>query len=175
MLTPRLGTGGKPPAENKNQQVAEEPPPPPEGKRERMAMPTPDPGAGACADTDDTMEKVGANRGCIDAYAGAITLRTYLKLYDQMQTYVDQLNAFMKSGVKPAKPIDSLTHTVVFVVTYGGSVTPGWTLLNVTTATSPFISAQGLRTHTLLITIGPDSENVANLATQQVVNILAPH
>ncbi|MGO9170364.1 MAG: hypothetical protein ACLP7P_00130 [Rhodomicrobium sp.] len=116
------------------------------------------------------------HKKCNDGpYIGAITLHAYLKLYDRMQTYVDQLNTFIKSGVKPAKPIDSLTHTVTFVVTYGGSISPNWTLINVVTANSPLATAQGLRTHTLLMTIGPDSENVANLATQQVVNILTPH
>jgi len=54
-------------------------------------------------------------------------------------------------------PIDSLLHSVTFVVNYGASVTPSWTLLQ---WKGPgqipnLLSASGLRTHLLVISIAP--------------------
>jgi hypothetical protein len=56
-------------------------------------------------------------------------------------------------------PIDSVLHSLTFVISYGANVTPSWTLLQWKgPGQNPnFASASGLRTHNLVISMGPRS------------------
>jgi hypothetical protein len=59
----------------------------------------------------------------------------------------------------PDPPIDSLLHSVQFVVLYGASVSPSWTLLHWKgpSLSGPAASASGTRTHILNLALGPGS------------------
>jgi hypothetical protein len=96
---------------------------------------------------------------------------------DRMGTFqadAKQIADYIKS-FKPAKPIDSLTHTVTFVVTYGAGIQPNWTLIVLNGPLTQLANAQGIRTHTLLIAIGPEEENKINIQNATVTNATAPH
>lgn len=72
---------------------------------------------------------------------------------------------------QPDPPIDSLAHSVQFVVTWGANVTPSWTLVKWRGPTGTFASATGTTTHTLNIAFGPTSEQnrlLNNLVLQQL-------
>jgi hypothetical protein len=68
----------------------------------------------------------------------------------------------------PSRPIDSVTHTVTFVVTYGAGIQPNWTLINVAGPLTPLATAQGARTHSVIIALGPEEENKTNIQNQTV-------
>ena len=57
----------------------------------------------------------------------------------------------------PDPPIDSMLHSVQFIVTYGASVAPNWNLalFKGPAATGNLASASGVRTHLLNIAVGP--------------------
>ncbi|MGP0088684.1 MAG: hypothetical protein ACLPKB_01790 [Xanthobacteraceae bacterium] len=76
----------------------------------------------------------------------------------------------------PNPPIDGLLHSVQFVVTYGANVSPNWTLLQWKgpSLTVPGASAQGARTHTLNIALGPPAEQARLIQNQTVLNALHP-
>jgi len=59
----------------------------------------------------------------------------------------------------PDPPIDSMGHAVQFVVAYGGSVTPSWTLLawKGPGVNAPMLAASGTRTHLLQLALGPSA------------------
>ena len=76
---------------------------------------------------------------------------------------------------KPNPPIDGLLHSVQFIVTYGGSISPTWTLLLWKgPGTLPGISAQGVRTNNLNIALGPTSEQ-SRLITNQLISNVGTH
>jgi hypothetical protein len=76
---------------------------------------------------------------------------------------------------KPNTPIDGLLHSVQFVVTYGGSISPTWTLLLWKgPGTLPGLSAQGVRTNSLNIALGPTSEQ-SRLITNQLISNVGTH
>jgi hypothetical protein len=54
-------------------------------------------------------------------------------------------------------PIDSVLHSLTFVINYGANVTPSWTLLQWKGPgqSANFASAAGVRTHNLVISMGP--------------------
>ena len=73
---------------------------------------------------------------------------------------------------KPNPPIDGLLHSVEFIVTYGGSVSPTWTLLLWKgPGTLPGLSAQGVRTNSLNIALGPASEQTRLITNQLISNV----
>lgn len=83
-------------------------------------------------------------------------------------------------------PIDSLSHSVQFIVALSGNVTPNWTLVRFKGpgATPPLASASGSVTHTLTIAMGspavagaPPSaspEQIRQLNNQLIINNLGP-
>ena len=76
---------------------------------------------------------------------------------------------------KPNPPIDGLLHSIQFIVTYGGSISPTWTLLLWKgPGTLPGISAQGVRTNNLNIALGPTSEQ-SRLITNQLLSHVGTH
>jgi hypothetical protein len=61
-------------------------------------------------------------------------------------------------------PIDSVLHSVNFVVSYGAGVSPSWSLLQWKgpgAGGTPLLSASGQRTHTLNLALGPRTGNPA--------------
>jgi len=59
-------------------------------------------------------------------------------------------------------PIDSVAHSVSFVVAYGAGISPSWTLLQwkgpgSSSGNNPFFGASGTRTHSLTIALAPRS------------------
>jgi hypothetical protein len=60
-------------------------------------------------------------------------------------------------------PIDAVLHSLTFVINYGANVTPSWTLLQWKGPgqSANFVSAAGVRTHGLVISMGPRSGNPA--------------
>jgi hypothetical protein len=73
-------------------------------------------------------------------------------------------------------PVDGLLHSVQFVVAYGASVSPNWTLLKWKgpSLTVPGASASGLRTHILNIALGPPAEQNRLIQNQTVINAFHP-
>lgn len=74
-------------------------------------------------------------------------------LADYISTYI---NTFPPQ-VDP--PVDSVLHSLQFVITYGANVTPSWTLLQWKGPgqTGNFVAAMGTRTHNLQLALGPRS------------------
>jgi len=58
-------------------------------------------------------------------------------------------------------PIDSVAHSLSFVVAYGAGISPSWSLIKwkgpAGGANTPFLSASGTRTHSLNIALAPRS------------------
>lgn len=73
-------------------------------------------------------------------------------------------------------PVDGLLHSVQFVVAYGASVAPNWTLLQWKgpSLTVPGASASGVRTHILNIALGPTAEQNWLIQNQTVINAFHP-
>jgi hypothetical protein len=79
----------------------------------------------------------------------------------------------------PDPPVDSLLHSVQFVVTYGASLSPSWTLLQwkgPSPAGGSTGSATGQRTHLLNIALGPVGSGEQNrLIQNQLIFNGLPH
>ncbi len=74
------------------------------------------------------------------------------------------IQAAQSASALPAQidpPIDSVAHSVNFVVTYGAGISPSWSLLQWkgpgSSQGSPLFGATGTRTHTLNIALAPRS------------------
>jgi hypothetical protein len=80
------------------------------------------------------------------------------------------------TNFKPNPPIDALLHSVQFVVNYGGSVTPNWSLLlwKGPGLTVPGASLSGVRTNILNIALGPTTEQNRLILNQTITNALHP-
>jgi hypothetical protein len=80
------------------------------------------------------------------------------------------------TGFKPNPPIDGLLHSIQFIVTYGGSVTPNWSLLlwKGPGLTIPGASLSGVRTNILSIALGPTTEQNRLLLNQTIANSFHP-
>lgn len=66
----------------------------------------------------------------------------------------------------PDPPINSLAHSVQFIVAYGASVSPTWTLL--LWKGGPVITGNGGRTQTLNLALGPRGKEGAKFSDEQV-------
>jgi len=78
------------------------------------------------------------------------------------------------TNYKPNPPIDAIGHSVQFIVNYGGSVTPNWSLLvwKGPGLTIPGASISGVRTNIMNIALGPTSEQTRLLLNQTLTNTL---
>ncbi len=105
----------------------------------------------------------------------AATLTSASKLFAEDAKTKEQKAKRIADGVvsfKPNPPIDGLLHSVEFIVTYGGSVSPTWTLLLWKgPGTLPGLSAQGVRTNSLNIALGPTSEQTRLITNQLISNV----
>jgi hypothetical protein len=81
------------------------------------------------------------------------------------------------TGFQPNPPIDALGHSIQFIVTYGGSITPNWSLLmwKGPGLTIPGAALSGVRTNILNIALGPTSEQNRLLLNQTLTNTLTTH
>ena len=68
----------------------------------------------------------------------------------------------------PDPPIDSMLHSVQFVVSYGATVTPSWTLISWKgpAINAPGASAQGSRTHILQLALSPRTASTKSTPEQ---------
>ena len=81
-----------------------------------------------------------------------------------------QSNAKLASK-KPDPPLNSIAHSVQFIVTTNASVAPSWTLVRWHGPTGNLASIGAVTTHTLNIALGPTSEQtrvLGNLVIQQL-------
>jgi hypothetical protein len=73
----------------------------------------------------------------------------------------DALAAALPAQVDP--PIDAISHQVSFVVSYGAGISPNWTLVKWKgpggSANTPLLGANGTRTNTLNLALGPRTGN----------------
>jgi hypothetical protein len=71
-------------------------------------------------------------------------------------------------------PVDSVLHSLQFVISYGANVTPSWTLLQWKGPgqSGNFLSASGVRTHNLQLALGPRSgqASISSDATRLITN-----
>ncbi|MGO9483759.1 MAG: hypothetical protein ACLPX9_04110 [Rhodomicrobium sp.] len=72
-------------------------------------------------------------------------------------------------------PVDSVVHSLTFVVAYGAGISPNWTLLQWKgpgAGATPMLSASGTRTHTLNIALAPRTaaSNISQDALRQLNN-----
>jgi uncharacterized protein YdbL (DUF1318 family) len=80
---------------------------------------------------------------------------------DNAKRFLDHAQALQKTAAlvsyTPDPPIDSILHSIQFVVAYGGGITPSWTLINWKGPglNAPGASAQGVRTNILNLALGP--------------------
>ena len=78
-------------------------------------------------------------------------------------------------------PVNSILHSVNFVITYGANISPSWTLLQwkgPSPANSSLAAATGIKTNTMIISLGPRSQSIASpdalrLITNQTVRALS--
>jgi hypothetical protein len=88
--------------------------------------------------------------------------------------FVDHITNLQKNvtllSLTPDPPIDSILHSVQFVVAFGASVTPSWTLLRWKGPglNAPGASAQGVRTNILQLAFGPRAPNGARVSDEQI-------
>jgi hypothetical protein len=72
-------------------------------------------------------------------------------------------------SVSPDPPIDSILHSVQFVLSFGASVTPSWTFIRWKGPglNSPAAAAQGVRTNILQLAFGPRAASGAKVSEEQ--------
>ena len=104
------------------------------------------------------------------AYKLLIDAKVFLLNVESLTKGANDLSRYITTFT-PSKPIDSLTHTVTFVVTYGAGIQPNWTLIQFAGPLAQLANAQGVRTHTLVIALGPDDENKSNIQNQAVLSL----
>ena len=113
-------------------------------------------------------------KDCYLQYINVVKTAAFVVYVENLQDISTEISKYVIS-FSPGLPIDSMSHTVIFVVTYGAGITPQWSFINVSTANNPLAQMQGVRTHNLLLAIGPTTENSANIQNQTVANALSPH
>jgi hypothetical protein len=79
-----------------------------------------------------------------------------LKLAALNSDAASQNSALAAKLANPDPPIDSITHSLQFIVTVGGSISPNWTLVHWKgpTTTGNLASLTGIRTHAINIALG---------------------
>ena len=79
-------------------------------------------------------------------------------------------NAATVAKTIPDPPIDSIAHSVQFVVAFGAGVSPSWALAawKGPALNGPFASAGGGRTHTLNMVLGPRGKDGVKFSDEQL-------
>jgi hypothetical protein len=95
---------------------------------------------------------------------------------ENAKRFSDHAQALQKTAAlvsyTPDPPIDSILHSIQFVVAYGGSITPSWSLINWKGPglNAPAASAQGVRTNILNLALGP--RNGATKSTPEQARLI---
>jgi hypothetical protein len=121
---------------------------------------------------DDLMKKVDSG----------IFQREFTTCVNTLKKQADSAMAI--SNALPAQvdpPIDSVLHSLTFVISYGANVSPNWTLLQWKgpSQNGNLLSATGARTHTLNIALGPRvgapavSQDALRLINNQTIRSIA--
>ena len=71
----------------------------------------------------------------------------------QVEALAKNVKGFPTTKLNP--PIDALSQSTQFILTYGSSISPNWMLLRWNGPSGPLGSASGITTHILNIAIGP--------------------
>ena len=125
--------------------------------------------------TDDAARNDPSGNFSAEAITRAAALTAAAKRFAEDARAKEQKAKRISDGIvsfKPNPPIDGLLHSVEFIVTYGGSVSPTWTLLLWKgPGTLPGLSAQGVRTNSLNIALGPTSEQTRLITNQLISNV----
>jgi hypothetical protein len=107
---------------------------------------------------------------CQTGYDTLIEAALFLINIKSLTESAKELSSYVTSFT-PTKPIDSLTHTVMFLVTYSAGIQPQWTLIQVAGPLTQLANMQGVRTHTLVIALGPETENSSNITNQAILSV----
>ncbi|KQP21830.1 hypothetical protein ASF27_14735 [Methylobacterium sp. Leaf102] len=73
-----------------------------------------------------------------------------------------------------ANASDASTYTNKFIITTGASVTPTWNLIRIGTATSSLYDTSRIRTHELILTVGPGAIQRTKTRLGQSVSVVSP-
>jgi hypothetical protein len=97
-------------------------------------------------------------RPCPWRPSGAMLLQSDLKfkewLFDAVGLSITKEASLPAGGGTSGKPTNVLTHTVTFVLTTSGGVSPQWALVNSAFVHVPLTFGR-MRTNTMLVTLGP--------------------
>jgi len=143
--------------------------------------------AEACPNaSNDTFEALGKNMGIIQASARKaaspkndpdnVSFETGMLVCANNLTYLtENLSVFVSDIPSQADPpVDSVLHSLQFVISYGANVTPSWTLLQWKGPgqSGNFLSASGVQTHNLQLALGPRTgqASISQDATRLIQN-----
>jgi hypothetical protein len=99
----------------------------------------------------------------------------YIKDMSAVKRNVDILSSYLQRLAEPKvpdPPIDSISHQVQFIVTYGANVTPNWsfaTLKGPAPGAASLAGVIGTRTHLLTIALGPRSAVSESVEQNRVI------
>jgi hypothetical protein len=135
--------------------------------------------SGACKKFDDKKAIQNACRSALvyhkqitDRRSGQVTLATKINAAINRE---DVLLQMVPGASLPDPPIDSISHQINFIVTYGVNASPNWTLATFKGPGSAgnLASAAGTRNHLLTIAIGPrnGSEKVSAEQGRAIQNL----
>lgn len=108
--------------------------------------------------------------GIKDWLVGAMLVNSTYHSYDVPQSFTGgNSKSSAKKPVKSNRPkfsqgqTDTVTLSLSFIVVSNGNINPTWTLVRVSanTGSTPFFEVGRKRTHTVIITIGPNNETSA--------------
>lgn len=84
------------------------------------------------------------------------------------RTQQDADNSVMLAAALPDQidpPVDSILHSVNFVITYGANISPNWTLLQwrgPSPANGSLAGTTGIKTNTMVLSLGPRTGSTAS-------------
>jgi hypothetical protein len=114
-----------------------------------------------------------------DAKINEVAAHKDLTIAESRAEQAAQLAEVAKKYLKPDPPIDSISQQVQFVVTTSASIAPSWLLVHWQgpSTTGNLASLQGIRTHTLNVTLGKPSGDTPTRAltiinSENVVNAI---
>jgi hypothetical protein len=109
--------------------------------------------------------------------SGAMLLENDLKfkewLFDAAGVGITKAAPLPAGGGTSAKPTNVLTHTVTFVLTTSGGVSPQWALVNSAFVHVPLTFGR-MRTNTMLVTLGPTAPAPTTDGKKGTTRQLAP-
>jgi hypothetical protein len=115
-----------------------------------------------------------APEGLVTAKSSPLRLESDLGIADWLlgSSFVNVAlpSAFVRNKSGAATKAESISYELKFIIVSNGSITPTWKLvkLSANTGSNPLFATGRTRTHDLIITMGPETEQTANahLASQ---------